>query len=228
MDSTLDEARRQFASLAGPTWIFAQTQTAARGRRGRVWLQPKGNFSATLVLPDAGAPERAALRSFVTSLALHDALVTVTAGGFALKWPNDVLLNGGKLAGILLEGLPAGGLAIGIGVNLAAAPEAYAVEPGAVKPTSLLTETGTCVTPQDFLGILAQAMAAREAQFQTYGFAPIRSAWLAQAARLGEQIKVRLPWAQLHGTFEDIDEGGRLILSTPEGLQKIAAGDVFF
>ncbi len=230
VDSTLNEAARRFPTLAGPLWIFAREQSAARGRRGRIWLQPAGHFAATLALPAAGPPAQAALRSFVAALALHDALVEVSgsAAKFSLKWPNDVLLNGGKLAGILLESLQPDGLAIGIGVNLIAAPEAGAVEPGAARPVSLLGETGMRVGPHEFLLSLATAYAARETQFTSLGFAPIRQAWLARAARLGAQIKVRLPREEFHGKFEDVDEAGQLVLSTPEGLRKITAGEVFF
>ena len=123
VESTLDEAQRILPNLSGPTWILAHEQTAARGRRGRAWAMPPGNFAATLVLPEA-RPEQAALRSFVAALALFDACVSVTGRGqdFSLKWPNDVLLREGKLAGILLESIAPGFLAIGIGVNLAIRP----------------------------------------------------------------------------------------------------------
>src|SRR6056297_3225873 len=124
VDSTNAEAARMATELTGPTWIMARNQTAARGRRGRGWANPAGNFAATLVLHPSEPPEQAALRSFVASLALYDGIVAATgrAQGLSLKWPNDVLLNGGKLAGILLESAGHGPrlshLAIGIGVNL--------------------------------------------------------------------------------------------------------------
>ncbi|MEJ2020442.1 MAG: biotin--[acetyl-CoA-carboxylase] ligase [Maritimibacter sp.] len=231
--STLDEAAKRIADFAGPTWMTATRQTAARGRRGRPWANPKGNFAATLVLPGAVGAD-AALRSFTIALALHEALVALTARpqSFALKWPNDVLLNGGKLAGILLEALSVGGqpvgLAIGIGVNLAEAPGADEVEEGALRPVSLLSETGIAVTPEDLLEALAPAYAHWEAQFATLGFAPIREAWLARAARLGEVVTARLPGEEITGTFRDVDADGQLVLSTPRGPRRIAAGDVFF
>ena len=120
------EAARRLPDLRGPTWILALRQTAGRGRRGRAWTDPAGNFAATLVMRLDEPPARLALRSFVAALALHDALAAATGlpQGFALKWPNDVLLNGGKLSGILLESPGAGVLALGIGVNLRHAPEA--------------------------------------------------------------------------------------------------------
>ncbi len=226
VDSTLDEARRRLPQISGPTWIIAERQTKARGRRGRAWLQPKGNLAATLVLPAPGAPEQAALRSFVCALALSDALAGLGVQS-QLKWPNDVLLGGGKLAGILLEGLPGGALSIGIGVNLAEAPGAGAVEAGALAPVALARQ-GLLIAPEDFLILLAEAYAAREASFATYGFAPIRAAWLARAARLGEVIRVRLAQETFSGTFKDVDGRGHLVLSTPQGTRRVAAGEVFF
>jgi BirA family biotin operon repressor/biotin-[acetyl-CoA-carboxylase] ligase len=231
--STLDEAARRFPEFSGPTWITATRQTAARGRRGRAWQNPQGNFAATLVLPGI-APETAALRSFAAALALFEACVAVTgrAEAFALKWPNDVLLNGGKLAGILLESLMArggmAGLAIGIGVNLTEAPGAGALEDGALRPVSLAGETGTHVSSEDFLAELAPAYAGWEAQLTAYGFAPLRTAWMARAAKLGETITARLPAEEVTGIFREVDAAGHLVLSTSDGLRRIAAGDVFF
>lgn len=229
-DSTMAEARRRASDINGPTWIMALRQTAAHGRRGRAWANPEGNFSATLVLPRAGAPARAALRSFVASLALYDALLESggDVGALGLKWPNDVLLNGGKVAGILLEGLPQEGLAVGIGVNLARAPSVDEVERGATPPVALATETGALVRPEAFLAVLAPAFAEWEARFVTYGFGPVRDAWLARAARLGEPVTARLPRDEIAGTFESIDEAGHLILRTATGPRAIAAADVFF
>ena len=231
VDSTQAEAARRLAELPGPTWITADEQTAGRGRRGRVWHSPTDNFTATLLLQPKEAPEEIALRSFVASLALHDAFVQATgrAQSFALKWPNDVLLNGGKVAGILLEGLGKGShLAIGIGVNLIGAPSAADVEPGAMAPVSLASETGITVVPGEFLQLLAPAYARYEAQFTTYGFASIREAWLARAAKLGEVITARTATEEWTGTFDTIDTSGNLVLRTAAGPKAIAAADVFF
>ncbi|MEQ8367330.1 MAG: biotin--[acetyl-CoA-carboxylase] ligase [Roseicyclus sp.] len=233
-DSTMAEAARQAPGLAGPTWICALEQTAARGRRGRAWSNPRGNFAASLVMRPSEPPGRVALRSFVAALALQDAFVAATgrAESFALKWPNDVLLNGGKVAGILLESMGQGArvdhLIIGIGVNLVEAPAPAQVEPGAVPPVSLMSETGAAVTPEDFLDLLAPAYAKYEAQFTTYGFAPIRTAWLANATRLGQAITARTATTETSGTFRDVDMEGNLVLETSRGRQHIAAADIFF
>lgn len=232
VDSTNAEAARIATSLAGPEWILALNQTASRGRRGRAWSFPKGNFAATLVLHPSEAPDVVALRSFVASLALYDAFIAsgVQSHALALKWPNDVLLNGGKVAGILLESIGSGGgvghLAIGIGVNLADAPAD--VEARAMRPVSLLSETGVSIGPEDFLDLLASAYARLEMQFTTYGFAPIREAWLARAAKLGEVITARTMNSETTGTFETVDEQGNLVLKTSQGRAAIAAADVFF
>lgn len=234
IDSTNAEAARIAATLSGPTWILALHQTAARGRRGRPWAFPCGNFAATLVLHPAGAPDKLALRSFVASLALYDAFTAATGRTepFALKWPNDILLNGGKVAGILLESFGqrtrTHRLAIGIGVNLIAAPGAGEVEAGALRPVSLAGETGTVVTPEELLTCLAPAYADWEHRFTTYGFAPIRTAWLARATRLGAEITARTGTETITGRFETIDEAGNLILSTSGATRAIPAADIYF
>lgn len=232
--STLDEGMRMATSHPAPFWLMAHRQTAARGRRGRPWSMPEGNFAATLMLRPEGAPGHVALRSFVMSLALHQAFIAVTGKPelFALKWPNDVLLNGGKVAGILLESAGRGGqadlLAIGVGVNLASAPGPDEVEEGSVLPVSLAAETGVCIAPEDFLQHLAAAYAVFEEQFMQFGFAPLRTAWLAHAARLGEVITARTGQNERTGTFEDVDKDGNLMLRTATGVTRIAAADVFF
>lgn len=220
--------------LNGPAWVIAGQQTAGRGRRGRPWQSPAGNFYGSLIFRPEGSPDQVALRSFVAALALHEACTTLTdlPQAFALKWPNDVLLNGGKLAGILLEATGQGGrvdhLVIGLGVNLIAAPPPEAVEPGAVLPVSLLSETGFRITPERFGLHLAAAFARWEGQFVAHGFAPIREAWLARAARIGEVIRARIGTTERRGVFETIDATGALVLSVDGTREAIPAADVFF
>ena len=229
LDSTNAEADRLGLGLTRPTWILALEQTAARGRRGRAWVNPAGNFAASLVMRPVGALEHWALRSFVASLALAEALDGFTGrpGALSLKWPNDVLLNGGKLAGILLES-SASQLTIGIGVNLVAAPETDQVEPDALVPVSLLGETGVRVTPEELLTPLATRFAHHEHSLTTYGFAPIRTAWLARAAKLGQPIRARIGQIEEHGVFRDVDAVGNLVLETSKGPRAIPAADVYF
>ncbi|MBY6047589.1 biotin--[acetyl-CoA-carboxylase] ligase [Vannielia litorea] len=229
-------ARDGFAGYTRPTWVLAHRQTGGHGRRGRPWANPRGAFTATLALPNPGTAQAAAQRSFVAAMALFDAFVAVTGrpDGLSLKWPNDVLLNGGKVAGILLESLgprPDGlldGLLIGIGVNLIEPPDVGEVEPGAVRPVALAQEAGVKATPEEFLDALAPAYDRHEGSFTTHGFAPIRRAWLDRAAKLGQTITARLPGEELTGTFKTIDEMGYLQLQTQSGLRGIAAAEVFF
>ena len=233
-DTTIAEAARRAAAGSGHCWILAGFQTAGRGRRGRPWVSPPGNFHATLLMRPVGGPSQAALRSFIASLALRDALGALTGVPevFALKWPNDVLLNGGKVSGILLESLGAQGgvdhLAVGIGVNLIAAPAPDQVEPGAVPPVSVLAETGCRIAPETLLSHLAAAFAGYEATFAARGFAPIRAAWLAHAARIGEPVIARTGTTTRHGIFDTIDDTGALILRTPKGLETISAAEIHF
>lgn len=234
VDSTNAEAFRLAPSLTGPAWILALRQEAGRGRRGRVWNDPPGNFAATLVLHPEGSPADAARLSFVAALSVHDALRTLCgpALNVSLKWPNDVLLNGGKLSGILLESTGAVGqvaaLAIGIGINLKSAPDPAQVEATATRPVSLLGETGMEVTPQDMLDALAQQFDAWQGQMRTYGFAPIRNGWMARAAKLGETIIARTGTTETTGRFDGIDETGALILTGPRGRHVIPAADIYF
>lgn len=230
----VDSTNAYAADLQAPAWVLAATQTAGKGRRGRPWSSPRGNFYASHVLQPQEPPEQVALRSFAAALALRDACVALTnlPQSFALKWPNDVLLNGGKLAGILLEssgqGTRIGQLVIGFGVNLIASPDLSQVEEGAVAPVNLLAETGLRITPETFLNSLAPAYAHWEHIFTTQGFAPLRHEWLAHAARLGEPIRARTGSQTRYGTFDTIDPTGALVLHTSEGRVAIPAAEVFF
>jgi BirA family biotin operon repressor/biotin-[acetyl-CoA-carboxylase] ligase len=234
VDSTNAEAARLAPTLTGPCWILAGEQTGGRGRRGRAWASPPGNFHATLVLKPQEDAATVALRSFAAALALREALVALTGlpGAFTLKWPNDVLCNGGKLAGILLESAGAGNrvahLSIGIGVNLIAAPDPALLDPDALRPVTLHQETGHRIAPETLLDALAPAYAAWEHRFTTEGFAPLRAAWLAQAANLGAPIRARTGADTRHGTFETIDPTGALVLRTDKGRETIPAAEVFF
>ena len=206
---------------------MALRQTAARGRRGRPWVSGAGNFAASLLMR---AGENPAQRSFVAALGLYDAMLAVTGRAelFALKWPNDVLLSGRKLAGILLETGPGGTLVIGVGVNLAQAPSAADLDAGAVRPVSLLEATGIAVRPEEFLDLLAPAVWAWEQRLRAGGFEALRAAWLSRAARLGEEITARLPDRVIAGRFETLDAAGALVLATEEGRVSVSAAEIQF
>jgi BirA family biotin operon repressor/biotin-[acetyl-CoA-carboxylase] ligase len=227
----------------GPLWIVARSQTAGRGRRGRAWETPDGNLAASLLLTVDLPRQTAATLGFVAGLALNAAVaaiapdITVKVGvdgldepraRLTLKWPNDVLADGAKLAGILLEveELSAHRLAvvIGLGVNVAAAPQ------GLPYPTASLRGLGADVSAEDLFSALSDAWV----QFHLIwdggrGLPEIRRLWLAQAAGLGAPVAVRLGESILRGKFETLDEEGRLIVLTDDGVrQAIAAGEVHF
>ena len=233
-DSTNAHGLRLAPMLAGPAWFLAHSQTSGRGRRSRPWVSPRGNFYGSLVLHPTDPIDQVALRSFVAAVALREALVDLTGltAGFALKWPNDVLLNGGKVAGILLESVGraqgVAHLAVGIGVNLITAPDARAVDAGALPPVSVLAETGLRLQAETLLDTLAPAFVKWEAVFAAQGFAPIREAWLAHATKLGEVITARTGTTTREGVFTTIDDGGNLMLRTNQGLVAIPAAEVFF
>jgi BirA family biotin operon repressor/biotin-[acetyl-CoA-carboxylase] ligase len=211
----------------GPLWISAERQNAGRGRRGSTWVSSPGNLAATLLLTEPSPPEFAPQISFVAALALHDAVAQCAPSLgplLKLKWPNDLLLGGAKLAGILIEGEsdPAFAVCVGFGVNCDAHPDDTAY------PATDLKTAGALVSAGNLLAALAGAMTGRLAQWQrSEGFGSIRADWLRRAAGLGETIRVRLPERELNGRFEGLDCDGRLLLAEPHGVSAVTAGEVF-
>jgi BirA family transcriptional regulator, biotin operon repressor / biotin---[acetyl-CoA-carboxylase] ligase len=208
----------------GPLWIAARWQTAGRGRRGRRWISPPGNLYASLLLTKPGSMGILPQLSFVAALAIHDAIAEVAgylAERLAIKWPNDVLLEAAKVAGILIEGDGEGAVAVGIGINCASHPA------DTDYPATDLAATG--VTPENLLGVLAVTMQTRLTQWNGgNGFSAIRTDWLDRAAGLGEEVRVRLADREIIGRFEALDAAGGLLLRLPGGdVTTIAAGDVF-
>ena len=229
IDSTNEEARRlALAGERGPLWITAARQSAGRGRRGRAWMSPTGNLSATLLIAPARPANECAQLSFAAALAASDAVLSFGADA-RVKWPNDVLANGAKLAGILLESASQGGadpawLAIGIGINLKHHPSDTEF------PATSLAAIGIAVPePREALLRLAASFAKWYDIWRAEGFAPIRDAWLARAAGLGTRIRARLTNGETMGVFEGIDANGALLLrETQDRVRTIAAGEVFF
>jgi BirA family biotin operon repressor/biotin-[acetyl-CoA-carboxylase] ligase len=228
LDSTSSEARRLAqAGEPGPLWIIAARQTAGRGRRGRTWQTLTGNLAATLLVRPAAPTETVGQLSFAAALAVAD-----TVGHFApqatitVKWPNDVLADDRKLAGILLEsGQDATGpwLAVGVGINLAAAPQ------GTEFPATAIAVLGVSPpSPDDALTLLAGRFARWYDGWMSGGFETLRTAWLARAGGLGLPIRARLPDETRHGVFEGIDDQGALLLNERGRVSAISAGEVFF
>lgn len=221
----LDLAR---AGERGPLWITAERQTAGRGRRGRAWISQPGNLYATLLLTGSAPPERWPQLSFVAALAVHDAVVEVAPQlkpVLAIKWPNDLLLKSAKFAGILIEGESGGqpAVAIGIGVNCASHPA------DTEYPATDLSAAGAPISCAALFSALSVKMPVRIAQWNAgLGFSTIRADWLARAAGLGEDVRVRLAERELIGRFEALEETGGLVLRLSDGnAMTISAGDVF-
>lgn len=224
LDSTSAEAKRRAgAGEAGPVWFLALTQTAGYGRRGRNWEQRAGDFAGTLLFKPDAPPERWGQISFIVALALAGVFDEVMPEEkIALKWPNDVLVDGGKCAGVLLENLGAH-LSIGAGVNIVTAPEGLPY-----KAARLIDHAAAPPAPQKLAERLDHHFWTFYRRWRTEGFSPIRALWLARAAGLGGEIVVRLPHEEFSGVFEGMDDSGALILRSPAGKRTIAAGDVFF
>ncbi len=221
----------------GPLWLVTTHQTAGRGRRHRPWIAPPGNLAASVVETLDVPPTVVATLGFAAGLALHDALQTLgieraarsNGGGkiFELKWPNDVLLRGEKVAGILLEASAVpGGVAMvtGIGVNVVASPS------DTPYPATSLAARGIAAGAEDVFAALSEAWCAFFALWDKgKGFTKIRDLWLDRAAGLGEPMTIRNGESVLSGTFETIDDTGCLLLKAPDGRQmSVAAGDVHF
>lgn len=231
LDSTNAEARRRAeAGAAGPVWITALVQTAGHGRRGRPWQTVAGNLAATLLTTSDKPAGEAAQLSFVAALAAADLIDTCLGqGAVRLKWPNDVLIHGRKSVGILIEsGTRPDGvlwLAVGIGVNLAHAPQ------DVERPASSIAEhmAGPPPAPLDALEVLATRFEHWRAAWAAEGFAPIARAWTERAHGLGQPCEARLPNRTLKGIAQGLDLDGALRLALDDGsILRITAGDVFF
>jgi BirA family transcriptional regulator, biotin operon repressor / biotin---[acetyl-CoA-carboxylase] ligase len=233
IDSTNEEARRRAeAGEAGPLWIMAQRQTAGRGRRGRTWISGHGNLLCTLLVRPGGTAAGAARLSFAAALAVRELLSGyVPQADIKLKWPNDVLLEGGKVAGILLESAAAQAgrldwLVIGFGVNLAHAPDVAGQQVTAL--ARHLPPGATPPPPDEALGNLARIF-GRWYERALTGFPAVRSAWLAHARGLGQDVRVEAGGRSLSGRFESIDADGALVLVSPDGTRRlVSAGEVYF
>lgn len=227
LDSTNAEALRRIAAgRASPgDVILADEQEAGRGRSGRSWVSPAGNLHATMVL-GVPAGRMAGQLAFVAGLAALDALRTLAPGAaFSLKWPNDVLAGGRKIAGVLIEA-GEGAYAVGVGINLAASPPDNAVRYPA---TNLRAEAGVTVTPRDAVAALCAALGPWHRRWAAEGFEPLRAAWLASAHRMGDTIAASTASGAIEGRFCGLDPEGALIVETAGGDRcLITAGDVFF
>lgn len=231
IDSTNDEAKRLAREGAAEgTLLWALEQTAGRGRRGRAWISPRGNLYLSLILRPNCPVSRAGQLGFVAALAVGGALRAILPRieRLAYKWPNDVLVNGRKIAGLLLESETVGPeklsfVVVGVGVNLTVSPQSTEFP-----ATSIIEEGLSEVIPEVMLEEFAAHFRSWNMRWQAEGFGPVRAAWLAAAATArGEPIRVRLDALGLCGRFLDIDHNGNLLLDCAGECRRIAAGEVF-
>ncbi|HEY9452283.1 MAG TPA: biotin--[acetyl-CoA-carboxylase] ligase [Bradyrhizobium sp.] len=223
----------------GPMWFVTTEQTAGRGRRQRAWIAPRGNLASSVLEVMYVSPAVAATLGFAFGLAHETALQRLSveanlrlAGSdqlkYLLKWPNDILVRGQKLCGLLVEAeaMTDGGLAVvaGIGTNIIAAPE------GTPTPATSLAALGVNVGAEELFAALSDAWVEfRGIWDKGRGFAEIRKLWLERAFGLGERVAIQTGNATVEGTFDTIDETGCLIIRTAEGKRTaVTAGEVYF
>jgi BirA family transcriptional regulator, biotin operon repressor / biotin---[acetyl-CoA-carboxylase] ligase len=219
--STNDEAL-SLAEAGAPegTFVWAREQTGGRGRRGRHWASPAGNLYCSMILRPLCAAPRAAELGFVGALAVADLVRDGRA--VRVKWPNDVLVEGGKIAGILPESsIDRDGkvehVVLGIGLNVAVAPNLPEMRyPGA-------TLGGTVEQAAEEL---AAGLARWLAVWRRNGFGTVRTAWLDRAGPLGAEVDVKLGEELVRGAFAGMDSDGALLLETPGGPRRIVSGEL--
>ena len=230
VSTNADLAERARTGAPDGLWLRAASQSGGRGRDGRIWQSPPGNlYCSTLVRPLPGEAPMSGF-SFLAALALHDAVRSLCPGlSPLLKWPNDVLVGGRKLAGILLEagagpgnGAPPPWIIVGFGVNCAVTPS------GLDRPATSLADLGCYADPAGLLDALSAVFADWRARWRREGFSTVRAAWLAAADGQGAPMRVQLPDRVLEGRFAGLADDGALQLALAGGeLERIYAGDVF-
>lgn len=231
IDSTSAEAKRRAAAgETGPLWILAREQTSGYGRRGRPWESRFGDFAGTFLFRPDRDPATFAQLSFVAGLAVYHALSDYADENvLALKWPNDVLLAGKKIAGLLLERIESESgplVSVGVGVNIVSAPA------GTPYPTARLIDrlrTGRAVPePADLAVAIDREWGAAYTVWAREDFSVTRDKWLRVAKGVGEAIRVNLPGETLEGVFDGVDETGALILRQGDARRIITAGEIMF
>lgn len=221
--STNDEAARLAASGAAEfTIVQALRQTSARGRQGRPWAAPVGNLYFSMVLRPMRPLAEIAQVSLVAGLALVEAVVELIGirADVAIKWPNDLLIDNAKSAGLLLEAQN-GVVILGIGVNVASHP------PETPYPATHVGAYRAEITPAIVLSRFCRSFGLLYGRWQQEGLAPLREAWMARAWRLGEEVRLRPSGEMIHGRFLGIDEGGAMLLELDDGVRRFTAGEMF-
>lgn len=229
IDSTSKEAVRQIEKGAkSGLWLTATEQLLGRGRGGREWISKPGNLFSSLIFDTKKSLCHSAQLSFVTSLAVCETVTAfVDPNTVKCKWPNDVLVDGKKISGILLETYSGSNaenlMIIGIGINIDHHPD----KP--LYPTTHINEKAiSIITADEVFHLLTEKMALWLKNWQENGFSIIRQEWLKKAKGKGEDIVVRLPNEELNGRFVDLDANGALMLEVNDEIRLIHSGDVFF
>lgn len=229
IDSTNKEAvRRLQQGDASGLWITASEQTLGRGRSGRDWESRQGNLFCSLIQKTDGDIRKSAQLTFVAALAVHNTIAEfIDTDRIKCKWPNDVLVGGRKICGILLESYVSNDgvnyMIIGIGINVAHHPENALYE-----TTHINAECDQIFSHVDVFFMLTHKMFEWIEAWKSEGFEHIRKNWLSVATGLGSKISVRLPNEQFEGRFVDLDSSGALMLETDNEIKLIHSGDVFF
>lgn len=232
VDSTNEEIKRRAElGAADGTLVWAREQISGHGRRGRAWASPQGNLYCSLLLRPSYPASKAMQLGFVTAVAVADLVTETLANGAPVtcKWPNDVLVDGRKIAGILIESSSAGGtaldwLAIGVGVNVVFHPQQAESRYPA---TSLVAEGAGETALPEVLERYCRCLQRWIGTWHEEGFAAIRQAWLQRAHGLHEPILVRLENEAFEGVFANMDEHGALVLEQNGVNRLVMVGDVF-
>jgi BirA family biotin operon repressor/biotin-[acetyl-CoA-carboxylase] ligase len=229
LGSTNDEAKRLAQEgCAHGTVIWADEQTAGHGRLGRPWISPRGNLLVSVVLRPTAQPGHAAELGFLTAVVVAEAvaLLLPQPNGVGLKWPNDVQVNGAKIAGVLPEARSDGGtlrwVVLGVGLNLANAPGDMPY------PVTCLRDHGVTVTPEQGLERFLERLALWLVRWEADGFMPVRAAWLTYVRGLGREVTVRIGDREERGVFRELADDGAMVLATDKGLRRITAGEISF
>lgn len=221
LGSTNDLAKEHSENFSGRQTVYtAKIQTAGYGKRGRQWVSEEGNlFMSQLLKAEIPVSDTV----FITAVSIAETVRSLTAGlQINIKWPNDVLIGGKKICGILIEAAANNTVVIGTGVNLAASPEDSMV----MYPADNLAAHGFNISREDFLGEYLKMFDANIDLHHKQGLAAVLKKWLAYAYRLGEKIKVSQNGKVREGIFKGIDEQGFLLLEQDKNIIKIAAGDI--
>ena len=233
LDSTNSEAKRLSAAGQSEIWLLALKQIDGRGRRGKKWLSGDKDFTASLLTYPTISEEHFSLISYVSGIALYEAVVKigVSKNDLMLKWPNDLLLNRKKIGGILLERGDTTlnkkkSLVVGFGLNLVSFPAPNNLDKDAL-PAESLKNCGLSISePLDFLHILMLTYSKWNNIFNVVGFSGLREAFLERTFSVGQKIKIKTINNTSYGSFSGITNNGSLMLQTSDGIEFITAGDV--